>query len=123
MSLHFNPNREPEPADDLQVCWSGASWRDYPQPVTPPPTLAATLGTRIDERLQKASRRALVVAALSDRWQGTSALMHRTGLSDCCVQTWTRRLWQEGRLERIKATSVEQARGRHGYLYRLKGEA
>jgi len=96
---------------ELEVCWSGNSWRQYPQPEIAPPTYYGKLecdGTRVVRASQAGAAEArwtareLVYAVLSNGgWHSVKGVCHRTGLSDRRVRSVLMHGALDGKLERM----------------------
>jgi len=103
---------------EYEICWSGASWRDYPQPVVAEPSSAkGGRESQAGAALARYSAREMVYACVDTCFHSVNGVRARTGLSDRRVRFVLMTGAMDGTLERIT-----QAPARPGlrptYLYR-----
>lgn len=100
--------------------WSGASWRQYPQPTIAEASDASTeRATQAGAAMQRYSARELVYACVAECFHSVNGVMARTGLSDRRVRTILMHGAEDGTLERIAQAGARKGL-RPRYLYRRR---
>lgn len=105
---------------EFEVCWSGASWRQYPAPVLAASVEPRTRKTQAGAAMVRYSSRELVYACVDSVFCSVNAVKARTGLSDRTVRRILMEGAEDGTLDRIDQGRVGYTGGFPTFLYRKR---